>query len=680
MLETLDRASSPLECVAECQSRYYKFAGLTDGQKCYCGSTYGRNGESRACTIPCVTDASAFCGSHEAVSVYATSQKGPSPPRRIQVNRMKQDEFKITWEPPILPNGNVTLYKVRAVSIDTHAFEPLPPVESRIQGGTSNETTLGGLQPGTKYNVSVTAVNEEGNGEPAYAVEWTPIGPPCKPDPPKLLGKSDTTVTIILTRSCSENGPVSAYQVVVVRPGIIPPFGADAVFPNYNDSIQEGLGYYVTGEFEARDFEKYERFTVGNGGYVGGYYNAPLMAGAPIPRIGAAIVSRARDEMRYGYSDLTEGTRYLQHSAEARMDSTAIVLCVAIGILGTLLVASIFLYVLLKRRHRKGRERSLSERRELTLQGPIYEVDNVAYIPEDVPERADHYHELKNKVWSIPRNFLSVDAVVLRRGRFGTIHSGTVKRDGTPSRVCVHGISDGLLRGSEKKMMLRELDVCIRAGSHEYLAGLTGTCETPDTLYVVFEMPPFTLKDHLLDSRSGGSFPSDRILPIGARVAQGLRYLASQKIAHERLCARTVGIAENWIPKITGHGLAKHSTEDLKYIRWTAVECFDRNSRRNHQPGVVWAFGVLIWEMLSVGGTPYADLELDSDLEEAVSRGLRPRRPPDVPDPLYEVVLSCWQSDPEERPSFDELVRLDTLSICPITAITEPYVPELELN
>ena len=49
------------------------------GQKCYCGSSFGRNGLSENCTMPCSNDAnnsSYMCGSFNAISIYGTGQKG----------------------------------------------------------------------------------------------------------------------------------------------------------------------------------------------------------------------------------------------------------------------------------------------------------------------------------------------------------------------------------------------------------------------------------------------------------------------------------------------------------------------------------------------------------------------------------------------------------------------------
>lgn len=576
--------------------------------------------------------------------------------------RAKQDALKITWLPPNIPNGNVAFYTIRAVVEETHSSNILPPIESQIQGGASNTTTLKGLQPGTKYNVSVTASNTQGSSDPAYITEWTLIGPPDKPAVPKILERGDSTITVALTEGHSEYGPISAYQVVVVQAGTIPPVDSHEEYLNYESATQQGLNYYVTAQFEPVDFHRYKRFVVGDGKKFGSYYNVPLKDHYASAQVGLAVISRVGPDVQRSYSDLANN-QLLSHEAtntNRRMDTTALALCIVITLLSILLAVSILVYFVLRRRHERFHMRKLPEQQELTLQGPVYEVDNMGYIPEDVPERVNHYQELKKKVWSIPRNALSVDSEILRRGRFGSVHGGTVllKEDGS-SAVTVHTIADGALKGSDKRHMLRELDVCIRAGSMKYLAGLVGTCETTDTLYVVLELPAQNLKNCLLAARSGDVFPVDRILPISSSIAIALQYLASHKIVHSRLCARSVGLSSDWTPKLMGHGIAKYALEDVKYARWTAIESFD--NRKKHQPGVTWAFGVLLWEMFSMGGTPYASvpyLALDSEVEEAVTRGVRLPQLLDITDPIYEVMSSCWRVDPEERPTFDELTRL----------------------
>lgn len=459
---------------------------------------------------------------------------------------------------------------------------------------------------------------------------------------------------IQLSEGSSENGPITFYQVVVIQPGVIPPSGYNIAYPSYTQSNEDELGYYVTAEFDASDFPKYQKFLVGDGQNIGGYYNAPLKEDSILPQVGLVLVSRNRESAQYSYSDLTNNF-YDHRHASSQTNTARTVLWLGIGIVGSLLfVAVLALFVL--RRRTKQRMQKPPEQQELTLQGPMYEVDNAAYIPDDIPEKVNHYQELKRKVWSIPRNFINFDLEAIRRGRYGSVHRGVVQKDGHSIPVSVQCISDTSMKKSKKEKMLRELDVCIKAGSMEYLIDLVGTCETQDTLFVVMEMPPQTLKHKLLASRSGEIFPNENFLKIGAAIARALKYLEEKEIVHTHLCARSVGIYSDYTPKVMGHGIGVYALEDFKYARWTAVECFE--SKKKHQPAVIWAFGVVLWEILSLGATPYAHCPLDSDVEQALQRGERLKQLEDVPDPVYEVMLSCWDADDHERPTFDELARL----------------------
>lgn len=62
-----------------------------------------------------------------------------------------------------------------------------------------------------------------------------------------------------------------------------------------------------------------------------------------------------------------------------------------------------------------------------------------------------------------------------------------------------------------------------------------------------------------------------------------------------------------------------------------------------------------------------ASFFLNSDLDKAASikaiqRGYRMARPADCPETIYDIMLLCWDSNPDQRPTFMELQeRLITL-------------------
>jgi serine/threonine protein kinase len=70
----------------------------------------------------------------------------------------------------------------------------------------------------------------------------------------------------------------------------------------------------------------------------------------------------------------------------------------------------------------------------------------------------------------------------------------------------------------------------------------------------------------------------------------------------------------------------------------------------------VWAFGVLMWEVFSLGQLPYLGLSNEEAIE-AVRSGQTMSRPNEFcPDDVYEVMLSCWSKHSDKRPTFNEIL------------------------
>lgn len=101
---------------------------------------------------------------------------------------------------------------------------------------------------------------------------------------------------------------------------------------------------------------------------------------------------------------------------------------------------------------------------------------------------------------------------------------------------------DGLLDEEKKRNMLKDLDVLIRVGSHSNVVKLVGICENPETLFIVVELHPATLKDVLLESRclehSSStqqlicSLSETSMLEIAIGVARGMEHLTHKKVKY----------------------------------------------------------------------------------------------------------------------------------------------------
>jgi len=69
----------------------------------------------------------------------------------------------------------------------------------------------------------------------------------------------------------------------------------------------------------------------------------------------------------------------------------------------------------------------------------------------------------------------------------------------------------------------------------------------------------------------------------------------------------------------------------------------------------VWSFGVFIWELYTLAKIPYNELEGGRDIVEYLDANKRLAKPDGCPDPLYALMMSCWDGVPRQRPTFQQL-------------------------
>ena len=118
-------------------------------------------------------------------------------------------------------------------------------------------------------------------------------------------------------------------------------------------------------------------------------------------------------------------------------------------------------------------------------------------------------------------------------------------------------------------------------------------------------------------------------------------------LSHEEICkVGDFGLLRQ-LPKDSSKYIA--SSEIALPIRWMAPESL---SRKEFSPATdVWSFGVVMWEMYYPKETPYADMN-NMEVATNVSQGLRLSIPQSYPKSVAEIMKSCWQDIPSQRPSF----------------------------
>ncbi|CAG9559573.1 unnamed protein product [Danaus chrysippus] len=284
--------------------------------------------------------------------------------------------------------------------------------------------------------------------------------------------------------------------------------------------------------------------------------------------------------------------------------------------------------------------------------------------------------------WEFPRHRLRIFNIV-GEGAFGQVwRAQAIDIDGKKGEqtVAVKTLKENASE-KEKADLLQELNVMKNLGTHPNVVRLIACCTDMEPTLVIMEFVSLgKLQQFLRDSRAerhygnthgGSQFLTSRDLTHFAfQVARGMDFLSSKGIIHRDLAARNVLINDERTCKVADFGFARdiggthvyeRKSDGRLPIRWMAPESLydDIFSVKSD----IWSFGVLLWEIVTLGSTPYPGLSA-GDVMKKVREGHRLEKPEHCRRELYNIMYYCWEEDPTSRPDFKEVVEMLEKLLC----------------
>ncbi|KAM7305515.1 tyrosine kinase receptor Cad96Ca [Ixodes scapularis] len=292
------------------------------------------------------------------------------------------------------------------------------------------------------------------------------------------------------------------------------------------------------------------------------------------------------------------------------------------------------------------------------------------YEPDFLSSLSEH-----NK-WEFPRHHLRFIGI-LGEGCFGQVwkcEAMNITGSEEPVIVAVKTLKENATE-KEKKDLLSELGVMKLINPHPNVVTLLGSCTDRDPLFVIMEFVPYgKLQTYLRESRVERSYgnlhgsskhlTSRDLTSFAYQVAKGMEYLSSKGIIHRDLAARNILVGESKTCKVADFGFARDVITNHVYerksegrlpIRWMAPESLYDNIFTAKTD--VWSFGILMWEIVTLGSTPYPGLAA-AEVMRRVREGYRLEKPEHCKREMYNIMYYCWDPDPKERPSFGEVTCL----------------------
>ncbi|XP_070563253.1 uncharacterized protein [Ptychodera flava] len=254
---------------------------------------------------------------------------------------------------------------------------------------------------------------------------------------------------------------------------------------------------------------------------------------------------------------------------------------------------------------------------------------------------------------------------ILGQGEFSRVLPAQLKSNRITCDVAVKQITKSRYDYISHPNFCEEILRLIKLHNHPNIIKLHGVILSRDMKYMVLEYASrgdmFAYIKSLSLQRMS-KVEEERLVRLARDVTLALQYLEEKTIVHRDVAARNVLITEDYVAKLADFGLSRDIKRcDGNYVKppwsegqgplplkWMPPEFVNRGIFKIKSD--IWSFGILMWEIATLGATPYGNVS-QYELMTIQRNGQRPERPKACSKKWFTVMRKCWHAPLQLRPS-----------------------------